>query len=112
MLRKIKIARKPDVGLLIQIGAFVGAVSIAGACGFALGTTSPATPQSCSVAFTAAERAFVSYENLATSTYLAATRGRSEFAGHEADKASARGELDDLGPVYRDEKAECLGGVR
>jgi hypothetical protein len=105
-----KITRKPDKGLLIQAGAFVVALVCAGGIGW---LAKPAeTPQSCAKAFTAAERAFVAYENLATSTQLAATRGRSEFAGHEADKASARGELDDLGPVYRDAKAECAGGAR
>jgi hypothetical protein len=66
-------------------------------------------PQDCTVMANIAERAFVSYENLAYSTQLAATRGRSEFAGHEEDKATARGEIDDLGPLYHDAKAECLG---
>jgi hypothetical protein len=108
MLRKI--TRKPSPALLIQTAAFTVALAAASLLGWHL---KPAeTPQSCAKAFTAAERAFVAYENLAFSTQLAATRGRSEFAGHEADKASARGELDDLGHVYRDEKAECAGGVR
>jgi len=108
MLRKID--RKPSPALLIQTTAFAVALTAAGLLGWHL---KPAeTPQSCTAAFTAAERAFVAYENLTFSTYLAATRGRSEFDGHEADKARLRGELDDLGPVYHEAKAECVGADR
>lgn len=65
-------------------------------------------PHQCTVMANTAEKAFVAYENLAYSTHLAATRGRSEFDQHEADKAALRGELDDLGPDYHEAKAGCL----
>lgn len=74
----------------------------------AAGVPDVKAPHQCTVMANVSEKAFVAYENLAYSTHLAATRGQSEFDGHEADKASLRAELDALGPDYHEAKAACL----
>jgi hypothetical protein len=87
-------------------------VLLGGVAGFGITTIVAPAPRECTVMANTADRAFVAYENLATSTRLAVSRGRSEYDQHEADIAAAYEELGDLGPVYREAKAECLGAVR
>lgn len=107
-MNRILAAVTPVRVAFLAVGLVVGVASGAAAAG----TPDVKAPHQCTVMATVAEKAFVAYENLATSTHLAATRGRSEFDKHEADKASLRGELDDLGPDYHEAKAACLGGAR
>lgn len=94
--------------------ATIGAALIVGFLSGSLNASTPdvKAPHQCTVMATVAEKAFVTYENYATSLELRATRGQADYAGHDAEVARLRGELDDdLGPAYHEAKAACLGGV-
>lgn len=69
-------------------------------------------PHECTVAFNAADKALVAYDNATLVVYLRATRGQSEFAKHDADLSAIWAELDELEPAYAEAKATCLGGAR
>lgn len=86
-------------------------VLLGGVAGFGITTVVAPAPGECTVMAHTADKQLVAYENLATSTRLAVSRGRSEYDQHEADIATAYEELGDLGPVYREAKAACLGGA-
>lgn len=112
MLRKIKITRPPSLAVLANWAAILLACGLAGSLGFGLGAASNPAPQACGIAFTVAEQVFTTKENASTSLYLRATRGQSAFAKHDADVQAAWKHEAELMGVYRDEKAECLGGAR
>jgi hypothetical protein len=69
-------------------------------------------PHECTVALNAADRIFVAKENAGIALHLRATRGRSEFAEHDAEVSEQWRIQDELVPVYGDAKATCLGAAR
>lgn len=91
----------------LALGLIVG-----GLVGTASGAMIAGTPNECTVMAHTADKQLVAYENLATSTRLAVSRGRSEYDQHEAEIAAAYEQLDELGPVYREAKVACLGTGR
>lgn len=110
MLRKIE--RRPDPVLVVKYTSLTLAIVAAIAVGWLAHDDLAPAPHECTVMANTAEKAFVAYENLATSTQLAVSRGRSEYDQHEADIASAREELDALAPTYNDAEVACLGATR
>lgn len=88
-------------GGLLAIGLAAG--------GYTVAVVTVQAPPECSEAFTAAEDALVAYDDAVGVVHLRATRGQSEFAGHEADLNAIWAELDEITPDYLAAKAACLG---
>lgn len=94
----------------VTYGAAAGLLAIGlAAGGYAVGLATIPAPPECSKAFTAADKALIAYDNAVIVVNLRATRGQSEFAGHDADLNAIWAELDDLKPDYLLAKATCLG---
>lgn len=89
------------------VGGLLGLGFAAG--GYAVAVATVQAPPECSEAFTAADDALAAYDDAVIVVNLRATRGQSEFAGHEADLNAIWAELDELKPDYLAAQAACLG---
>ena len=96
-------------------------VAIAAALGLIVGTASGATlagspdikaPHQCTVMANLADGIFVDQRNATEVTHLMNTRGRAEYAEHEAELTRIWGDIDEAYADYLVAKAACLGEDR
>lgn len=112
------IAVRPRRRLRAAAFRLAPAVVIAAAVGMVVGVWSGATavsipviqaPHECTVALDAAARAFDAYEGQVVAVHNRATRGMSEFAGHDATVARLWTEIDKAKAASATARSTCLG---
>lgn len=90
------------------VGLVVGVASGAAAA------SEPITkaPHQCAVMANLAADTFTTYEKQVISVHNQATRGRSEFAEHEADVKAQWAQIDELKAKHAEARDYCLGADR
>jgi hypothetical protein len=110
--------RRSPVAELGQYAALTPPVVIAAAVGLVVGLWSGATavstpviqaPSKCTVALNEGVKAFDAYEEQVIAIHNRATRGLSEFAGHDATVTRLWNEIDEAKTAYAAAGATCLG---
>jgi hypothetical protein len=69
-------------------------------------------PHECTVMANLADKIFIAQKNATTVAHLRATRGQSEYAGHDAELNRLWGEIDAARVEYIDAENACLGDGR